>query len=75
MDKERITFLIKASATGIIDHVEETLYEYKAEIESMLKSGVELTLSENKWNVQQALLETVKEIADINEMLEEYEDN
>ena len=79
--KARIASLVSMAAKGVIDHVENTLYEYaeegreitRSEIETMLESGVKLTMTESEWHMQKALQETVDEMADIEDMLENYE--
>ena len=77
---ERILSLIKMSANGVIESVTNNLHEKheegeeitRSEIESMVESTVDLSLSENEWHIQQALLTAVNEEIDIDDLLEEY---
>ena len=79
MDK-RIIFLVNTSAHGVIEMVRNALHEKfkdgeeitRSEIEGMVESTVSLSLSEEEWHIKQALLETVNNNIDINDLLEEY---
>lgn len=80
---ERILFLVNTSASGVIEHVTERLHEKcedgeeitRSEIESLVESTVDLSLSNEEWHIRQALLETVNHKISINDLLEEYGDN
>ena len=77
---ERILFLVNTSAHGVIEMVTNNLHSKcedgeeitKEEIEAMVESSVSLTLSEEEWHIKQALLETVNNDINIDNLLKEY---
>ena len=77
---ERILSLVKMSANGVIESITNSLHKLcedgkeitRSEIQSMIESTVDLSLSENEWHIQQALITAVNEEIDINDLLEEY---
>ena len=76
----RILSLVKISANGVIESITNAIHEKcedgeeitRTEIESMIESTVDLTLSVNEWHIQQALLTAVNEEIDIDDLLEQY---
>ena len=77
---DRIAYLVSCSANGVAESVKNRLYEMrengdeitKNEIATMIESTVELSLSENEWHIQQALLEKAQAEIDVEALFNEY---
>ena len=65
---------------GILEHVEESLYELnesgeeitRSTIESLIESTTELSLNNEEYHIMQAVIYMAKEEASIEDLLEEY---
>ena len=77
---DRIAYLVSCSANGVAESVENRLHEMrensdeitKNKIATMIESTVELSLSENEWHIQQALLEKAQAEINVEALFNEY---